>query len=65
MSNLKRIRKNKKITQEKLSELSGVNKRMIQHYEQGIKDVNKSQAITLHKIAKVLECNIEDLLEAT
>lgn len=50
-------------TQAKLSELSGVNIRMIQHYEQGIKDINKAQGITLYKLAKALGCQMEDLIE--
>lgn len=65
MSNLKKIREEKNVTQAKLAEESGVNIRMIQHYEQGVKDINKAQGITLHNIAKALECNIEDLLETT
>lgn len=62
MSNLKRIREEKNITQAKLSEISGVNLQMIQKYEQGIKDINKAQGITLHALAQALECKIEDLL---
>ncbi len=62
MSNLKRIREEKNITQAKLSEASGVNIRMIQHYEQGVKDINKAQGITLHNIAQALECKVEDIL---
>lgn len=65
MSNLKRIREEKNLTQAKLSEVSGVNLQMIQKYEQGVKDINKAQGITLHNIARALECNIEDLLETT
>ena len=62
MSNLKRIRNEKNITQKELSEFSGVNIQMIQKYEQGIKDINKAQAETLYKLAQALECTIEDLL---
>ena len=65
MSNLKRIREEKNITQAKLSEVSGVNLQMIQKYEQGVKDINKAQGITLHALAQALECTIEDLLETT
>ena len=65
MSNFKRIREEKNITQAKLSEVSGVNLQMIQKYEQGVKDINKAQGITLHALAQALECNIEDLLETT
>ena len=63
MSNLKRIRNEKNVTQKELSERSGISLQMISFYEQGVKDINKAQAITLYKIAQALECNIEDLLE--
>lgn len=65
MSNLKRIREEKSFTQAKLAEISGVNLRLISYYEQGYKDINKAQAISLHKIAQALDCKIEDLLETT
>lgn len=65
MSNLKKIREEKSLTQAKLSEVSGVNLQMIQKYEMGVKDINKAQGITLYKIAQALECKIEDLLETT
>ncbi len=63
MSNLKRIREEKNITQAKLAETSGVSLRMIQYYEQGYKDINKVQGVTLHKIAQALGCTIEDILD--
>ena len=56
------IREEKNITQAKLSEDSGVNLQMIQKYEQGVKDINKAQGITLNKLAQALECTIEDIL---
>ncbi len=59
---LKTIRENKGISQKKLANLSGVNIQMIQHYEQGVRDINKAQAITVLKLAKALECNMEDLV---
>lgn len=62
MSNLKRIREDKNITQAKLSETSGVNLRTLQYYEQGYKDINKAQGITLYKISQALGCTIEDIL---
>ena len=62
-SNLKRIRKANDLLQSDLAEKSGVNLSMIQKYENGEKDINKAQAITLYKIAKVLNITIEDLLE--
>ena len=63
MSNLKEIRLRKGLSQSELSEASGVNLRIIQYYEQGANDINKAQGITLYKIARALNCKIEDLLE--
>ena len=63
MTNLKRIRKESKITQAKLSELSGVNLRMIQDYEQGRKPINGAAAITVHRLATALGVTVEELLE--
>lgn len=63
MNNLKTIRQKRELTQAKLSELSGVNLQMIQKYEMGVKDINKVQGQTLYKLANVLNCKIEDLLE--
>lgn len=63
MTNLKRIRKNSRISQRQLAEKSKINVRMIQHYEQGTKDINKASAITVHKLAKALDATVEDLLE--
>ena len=51
------------LTQKQLSEKSGVNLRMVQKYENGEKDINKAQAITLYQLAQALNCTIEDLLE--
>ena len=62
-TNLKRIRKAYGFTQSELAELSGVSLRSIQMYEQRNKDINKASAETLFRIAKVLGCTIEDLVE--
>lgn len=59
---LKEIRKNKKLTQEELSILSEINIRTIQNFEQGQKDINKAQAITIYKLSKALECEMKDIL---
>lgn len=63
MTNLKRIREIVGLSQIKLAEESGVNVRMIQHYEQGVKDLNRAQAITVYQLAQALNCKVEDLLE--
>lgn len=63
MSNLKRIREASGLSQAKLAEASGVNVRMIQYYEQGVKDINAAAALTVRKLARALDCSVEDLLE--
>lgn len=63
MSNLKRIRESNNLSQSALAELSGVNVRTLQDYEQGQRDINKAQAINLYKIANSLKCSIEELLD--
>ena len=62
-TNLKRIRSGYGCTQAELAEQSGVSLRSIQMYEQRNKNINKASADTLYRIAKVLGCKIEDLLE--
>jgi DNA-binding XRE family transcriptional regulator len=62
-TNLKCFRSAAGMTQEKLASESGVALRSIQMYEQRNKDINKAQAIALAKMARVLGCDIEDLLE--
>ncbi|MCL2747342.1 MAG: helix-turn-helix transcriptional regulator [Oscillospiraceae bacterium] len=63
-TNLKRWRGAAGLSQSKLAVEAGVSLRSIQMYEQRNKDVNKAQAITLAKIARVLGCDVEDLLES-
>ena len=63
MNNLKRIRESKELTARELSELSGVSASSIRMYEIYIRDINKACAINVYKLAKVLDCAIEDLLE--
>ena len=63
MYKLKELRLATGYTQAELSDCSGVNIRMIQKYENGDKDLNKAQGITLYKLACALECNMEDLID--
>ena len=62
-TNLKRIRASYGCTQAELAKQSGVSLRSIQMYEQRRKDINKASVETLYRIAKVLGCTIEDLIE--
>lgn len=62
-SALKQIRKSRKLTQEQLALLSGVNVRSIRAYEQGDNDLTKAQGETLQLLAHALDCTIEELLQ--
>jgi len=62
-SSLKRIRKNRGLSQSELADRSGVNLRNIQVYEQRGGSIDKAQAHILYKLSRVLGCEIEDLLE--
>lgn len=62
-TNLSRLRRARGLSQKELSEASGVALRMIQLYEQKQNDINKAQAASLHNLAQVLGCKIEDLFE--
>lgn len=62
-TNLKFLRQNAGLSQRELAELSGVPVRTIQQYEQRQKSINKAQAEYLMALAKVLCCEMEDLME--
>lgn len=62
-TNLKRIRLAYGYSQSELSKASGVSLRSIQMYEQRNKDINKANAETVYRLAKVLGCTMEDLIE--
>lgn len=62
-TNLKRIRTAYGCTQAELAKRSGVSLRSIQMYEQRNKDINKANVETMYRIAKVLGCTVEDLIE--
>lgn len=61
-SRLKRIRKAAGLSQKELADRSGVNFRMLQHYEQGSKDLNKAAAETVVRLAETLHCSVKDVL---
>lgn len=62
-TNLKIYRKMAGLSQKELAELADIPVRMIQHYEQRQKNINKAQTEYLVRLSKVLNCDIEDLLE--
>lgn len=62
-TNLKIYRKRAGLSQKELAEQAGIPVRMIQHYEQRQKNINKAQVEYLARLSRVLNCNIEELLE--
>ena len=63
MNNLKRIRESKGLTQKALADRAGVSIRIIQYYEQGYRDINRAEAMTVYKISKALDCHMEEILQ--
>ena len=60
---LQRYRVKCGLSQAELAKRADVSVRMIQNYEQRIRDINKASAGTVLSIARVLNCNVEDILE--
>ena len=62
-TNLKLQRQKAGLSQRELADLSSIPVRTIQQYEQRQKNINKAQAEYLVALAKVLYCEVEDLME--
>lgn len=60
---LKEIRESKGITQKALAEMSGVNPRTVQNFEQGKNDIRLAAVIKVYALAKALDCTVEDLIK--
>ena len=61
-SRLKFTREEKGMSQSQLAKASGVPLRNIQAYEQGYKDINKAQVITVLQLSEALECDIYNII---
>mgnify|MGYP000335037728 CR=1 FL=1 len=62
-TNLKAMRTLAGLSQSELAVQADVPVRTIQQYEQRQKDINKAQAETLLRLARALNCKVEDLME--
>lgn len=62
-TNLARIRTLHRLSQSDLARVSGVGLKSIQAYEQRVNSLNKANGQTLSRLARVLDCSIESLLE--
>lgn len=63
-SRLKRLRAYAQLSQRALAEQAEVPLRQIQLFEQGQRDICRTQGQTLNQLAKALHCRIEDLLDS-
>ncbi len=61
---LKDFRTARKITQSRLAQISGVNFRSLQDYEQGHKPLSSAGGEVLLRLASALGCSVEELLLA-
>lgn len=61
-SRLRRLRAYAMLSQRQLSNASSVPIRQIQLFEQGERDIRKTQGDTLERLATALHCKIEDLI---
>ena len=59
---LREWRRQRKLTQKELSQMSGVNFRSLQDYEQGHKKLMSASGDILLRLSTVLGCSAEDLL---
>lgn len=62
-TNLKLLRTAAGLSQQALADASDISVRTIQQYEQCQKNINKANAEYLVSLARVLECNMTDLME--
>lgn len=62
-TNLKRLRKNRGLSQKELADITSIPVRTIQQYEQRQKNINKAQANYIFLLAQALSCSPKDLLE--
>ena len=61
--NLEKIRREADLSRKKLGELSGVNFRVIEQYEQGRRDINTASVAIVRALAKALNVPIEKILD--
>ena len=63
MNKLKEIRTQQGLAQSLLSKEANVSLKTLQAYEQGDRDIKKAQAETVYKLAKALNCKMEELID--
>lgn len=61
-SNLKKVRMLRKLTQDELAGLSGVNIKSLSSYEQQPEKLSNASITTVYKLAQVLNCDVMDII---
>jgi len=61
-SKLQSVRSAQGFSQNQLAAAAGINPRMLQYYEQGVKDITGAKLATLLKLCGALHCKLEDIL---
>ena len=65
MNNLQKIRKLRGLSQNGLVIRSAVSRSLITKYESGERNINKASVDTIYKLAKALNCSIEDIIDVS
>ena len=60
---LKEIRESRGMSQQDLANKSGINKRIIQAYEQGYRKINGAKLTTLVTLCLALECHLSEIVD--
>ena len=64
MKKLKERRMAAGLSQSQLAEKTGINVRVIQHYEQGTKNFDHARIDKILNVCLVLNCELKDILES-
>lgn len=59
---LKEARMNKGLSQSKLAEITGINVRTLQYYEQGSKNFDHARLDTIFSVCNALECKLSEII---
>lgn len=59
---LKKAREARGLSQHQLADKTGISFRVLQNYEQGVRDLNGAKLLTLLKLCNALECKLADII---
>lgn len=59
---LKALREARGLSQSQLADMAGISPRVLQNYEQGVRDLNGAKLPTILKLCNALECRMTDIM---